>query len=131
MQSLTVVTRERIVAVDITAQIEDLVRKSGLAEGICHLSVPHTTAGIFVNEREDPAVATDINAALAKLAPHEGGYRHDEGNSDSHIKAVLTGNSVTLPVTGSWLTLGRWQGVFLAEFDGPRTRTVNVLLLKT
>ena len=130
MHSLTIVTRTRCVAMDITGEVEQLVRKSGVTEGVCHISVPHTTAGVFVNERDDPAVAEDLTAWLERVAPHVGPYKHDEGNTDSHIKAVLTGNSVSLPVTGGWLTVGRWQGVFLAEFDGPRTRTVNVILLK-
>lgn len=131
MQSLTVVTRERIAAVDLTAEVESLVRKSGITEGVCHLSIPHTTAGLFVNERDDPAVAVDIMTALTRQVPHEGGYRHDEGNSDAHIKSVLTGGAVSLPITGGWLKLGRWQGIFLAEFDGPRTRTVNLVILKS
>lgn len=130
MQTLTVVTKARVVAVDITRDIEQIVRKSGITEGICRLSIPHTTAGIFVNEKDDPAVAADIMDALTKLVPHRGSYSHAEGNSDSHIKSVLTGTSVTLPVAGGWLSLGRWQGVFFAEFDGPRTRTVNVVVTK-
>ena len=131
MQTVTVVTRTRQVAVDVTKDIEALVRKSGVSEGVCHISVPHTTAGIFVNERDDPAVAEDVMAALERLVPKAGPWKHDEGNSDSHVQSVLTGNSVSLPIAGGWLHLGRWQGVFLAEFDGPRTRTVNVLVLKS
>jgi secondary thiamine-phosphate synthase enzyme len=130
MQTLTVVTKARIVAVDITHEIEQIVRKSGITDGLCRVSIPHTTAGLFVNEKEDPAVATDIMETLSRLIPHEGPYKHAEGNTDSHIKSVLTGISVTLPVAGGWLTLGRWQGVFFAEFDGPRTRSVNVVVLK-
>lgn len=130
MHSLTIVTRARCVAVDITGEVEQHVRRSGVTEGLCHLSVPHTTAGLFVNERDDPAVAEDIMAWLEKAVPHAGAYTHDEGNSDSHIKSVLAGNSVSLPIAGGWLTLGRWQGVFLGEFDGPRTRTVHVVITK-
>ncbi len=130
MQTLTVVTKVRIVAVDITHDIEQIVRKSGITDGLCRVSIPHTTAGLFVNEKEDPAVATDIMEALNRIAPHQGPYNHAEGNSDSHIKSVLTGTSVTLPVAGGWLALGRWQGVFFAEFDGPRTRSVNVVVHK-
>jgi len=131
MQTLTVVTKARIVAVDITHDVEQIVRKSGIADGLCRLSIPHTTAGLFVNEKDDPAVATDIMEALSRIVPHQGPYKHAEGNSDSHIKSVLTGTSVTIPVAGGWLSLGRWQGVFFAEFDGPRTRSVNVVVTKT
>lgn len=131
MQSLTVVTRSRQVAVDVTKEIEALVRKSGVSEGVCYISVPHTTAGVFVNEKDDPAVAEDVMATLGRLVPRAGPWKHDEGNSDAHVEAVFTGNAVSLPISGGWLHVGRWQGVFLAEFDGPRTRTVNVIILKT
>jgi secondary thiamine-phosphate synthase enzyme len=131
MQTLTVVTKSRTVAVDITSEVEQIVRKSGITDGLCRLSIPHTTAGLFVNEKDDPAVATDIMDALNRMVPHEGSYRHAEGNSDSHIKSVLVGTTVMLPVAGGWLSLGRWQGIFFAEFDGPRTRTVNVVITKT
>ena len=116
---------------DITADVEGVVRKSGVAEGTCYLYVPHTTAGIFINERDDPAVAEDIMKTLDKLVPRTGKYTHAEGNSDSHIKSVLVGASVVLPISGGWMSLGRWQGIFFAEFDGPRTRTVQVTLPKT
>jgi secondary thiamine-phosphate synthase enzyme len=131
VQSLTVITKERVVAVDITKDIEALVRKSGISDGLCILTVPHTTAGVFVNERDDPAVAVDIMETLEKFVPREGKYRHAEGNSDSHVKSVLVGSSATVPIVGGWLSLGRWQGIFFAEFDGPRTRTLGVTLLKT
>ncbi len=130
-QNLTVVTKERVVAVDITKDIEQLVRKSGIADGLCFLHVPHTTAGVFVNERDDPAVAVDIMETLERVIPREGKYRHAEGNSDAHVKSVLVGSSASLPITGGWLSMGRWQGIFFAEFDGPRTRTLVVTLLKT
>ena len=130
MQTLTVVTKARIVAVDITGEIEQIVRKSGVTDGLCRISVPHTTAGLFVNEKDDPAVAQDIMEALTRLVPHEGPYKHAEGNSDSHVKSVLVGNTVTLPIAGGWLSLGRWQGIFFAEFDGPRTRNVHVVTTK-
>ena len=130
MQSITVNTKERLVAVDITGDVERLVRKSGMPEGLCYLYVPHTTAGIFINERDDPAVALDIMKTLDTMVPRAGKYQHVEGNADSHIKSVLVGSSVNLPIAGGWMNLGRWQGIFLAEFDGPRTRTVHVTLLK-
>lgn len=131
MESVTVKTQERLVAVDITGDVEKVVRKSGITEGICCLYVAHTTAGIFINERDDPAVAVDFMQTLDRLVPRTGSYQHAEGNSDSHIKTVITGSSVNIPIAGGWMTLGRWQGIFFAEFDGPRTRTVHVTLLKT
>lgn len=131
MQTITVTTKSRLQAVDVTKEIEQVIRKSGVTDGLCILTVPHTTAGIFVNERDDPAVPVDIMEALDALVPRTGKYQHAEGNSDSHIKGVLVGNSVHVPVSGGWMVLGRWQGVFLAEFDGPRTRTLNVTILKT
>jgi len=130
MQSLTVVTKERVVAVDITKEIEQVVRKSGIADGLVFLHVPHTTAGVFVNERDDPAVAVDIMATLERVIPREGKYSHAEGNSDAHVKSVLVGSSATVPVVGGWLSLGRWQGIFFAEFDGPRTRTLGITIVK-
>ncbi len=131
MQSITVTTRARIVAVDITKDVEQVVRKSGVSEGLCHLYVPHTTAGIFINEHDDPDVAVDIMNTLTGLIPHDGKYQHAEGNSDAHIKSVMTASSVMVPITGGWLGLGRWQGIFFAEFDGPRTRNVHVTVLKS
>jgi secondary thiamine-phosphate synthase enzyme len=129
-QSIAVSTKTRYEAVDITKEVEAVVRKSGITEGVCYLYVPHTTAGVFINEHDDPAVAYDIMETLEKMVPRNGKYTHAEGNSDSHIKAVMTGSSVTMPITGGWLGVGRWQGIFFAEFDGPRTRNVQVTILK-
>ena len=130
-QTVAVSTKSRYQAVDITKEIEQVVRKSGVTEGVCHLYVPHTTAGIFINEHDDPAVATDIMETLERMVPRKGNYTHAEGNSDSHIKSVMMGSSVTIPVSGGWMALGRWQGIFFAEFDGPRTRSVQVTILKS
>jgi secondary thiamine-phosphate synthase enzyme len=94
--------------------------------GVCHVYVPHTTAGITVNEGADPDVARDIEAALDRLVPKDAGYRHAEGNSDSHVKSALMGSSATVFVAGGRLELGRWQGIFLCEFDGPRERTLRI-----
>ncbi len=128
-QAITVVTKSRLVAVEITSEVEKLVRQSGASDGVCCLYVPHTTAGVFVNERDDPAVTTDIMDTLDKLVPRSGSYRHAEGNSDSHIKSVIAGNTALVPISGGWLNLGRWQGIFFAEFDGPRTRSVQVMVI--
>jgi secondary thiamine-phosphate synthase enzyme len=122
-------TQRRTQMVDITSEVEKALAASGCAEGICYLCVPHTTAGILINEGDDPAVARDIEAALDKLIPRDGGYQHAEGNSDSHIKTALCGTSAVVMVEGGRLTLGRWQAIFFAEFDGPRQREVRVKIV--
>ena len=115
--------------VEITAQVRDVVRASGVAEGIAVVWCSHTTAGITEQENADPSVRRDLLAALDRLVPREGDYRHPEGNSDGHIKSTLCGRDVTLIVEDGALVLGTWQGVFLCEFDGPRARTVAVKVL--
>ena len=114
---------------DVTAEVEKVVRESGCAEGVCYLYVPHTTAGVLINEGADPAVARDIEATLDRLVPHAGAYLHAEGNADSHIKTALVGSSETVWIEGSALSLGRWQAIFFAEFDGPRTRELRVKVI--
>ena len=109
---------------DITQDVNEALRRLGAAEGICQVFIPHTTAGVLVNENADPDVCWDILTWLDRIVPQEGGYRHAEGNSPGHIKSTLVGQSATLPVSGGRLALGTWQGVYLAEFDGPRERTV-------
>jgi secondary thiamine-phosphate synthase enzyme len=126
MQTLLVKTERRTQLVDVTAQVQKAVASSGVAAGVCHLYVPHTTAAITINECADPDVARDFEAAIDRLVPAHGPYRHSEGNSDSHVKSILVGASVTVPVEGGKLALGRWQGVFFCEFDGPRQRKLNV-----
>ena len=123
--SFEVSTSSRSQMVDITSKVREAVRGSGVSGGICVVYVPHTTAGVTVNENADPAVAADILECLERLVPR-GRYRHREGNADSHIKASLMGFSLALPVEGGDLSLGTWQGVFLCEFDGPRRRRVRV-----
>jgi secondary thiamine-phosphate synthase enzyme len=126
MQTLLVKTERRTQLVDVTAQVQKAVAGSGVKQGICYLYVPHTTAAITINECADPDVARDIEGALDRLIPKTGPYRHSEGNSDSHVKSVLVGASGAVPVEGGKLALGRWQGVFFCEFDGPRERKLNV-----
>lgn len=116
--------REEFIKLD--AQVRAIVEESGVEDGVCHLYVPHTTAGVTINEGADPAVSADILARLRHLAPRDAGYAHAEGNADSHIKATLVGASATVPVKGGRLVLGTWQSVFLCEFDGPRQRRVLV-----
>ncbi|HXG41990.1 MAG TPA: secondary thiamine-phosphate synthase enzyme YjbQ [Dehalococcoidia bacterium] len=126
---LRVRSRQQQCLEDITDQVREAVRRSGVRTGLCHLYVPHTTAGIVVNENADPDVARDIIERLEALVPRDGAYRHYEGNAHAHIKASLVGQWALLPVAAGDLALGRWQGIFLAEFDGPRERTVLVTLL--
>jgi len=102
------------------------VEGSGVTDGVCHVFVPHTTAGVTINEGADPDVAADLEAQLGRMVPHEAGYSHAEGNSDSHIKTALIGPACTAPVSGGKLALGTWQAIFLCEWDGPRTRKVEV-----
>jgi len=123
---LSIQTSRRTELKNVTAEIEAVVRESGCVDGVCHVYVPHTTAGVLINEGDDPAVARDIEATLDRLIPHRGNYEHAEGNSDSHIKTALVGSSETVPIENGRLALGRWQAVFLAEFDGPRTRDLRV-----
>jgi len=125
-QTIRVKTSRRTELKDVTAEIEAAVRNSGCSEGVCHVYVPHTTAGVLVNEGDDPAVARDIESALDRLVPHAANYVHAEGNSDSHIKSTLVGSSQTIFIENGRLALGRWQSVFFAEFDGPRTRELRI-----
>jgi secondary thiamine-phosphate synthase enzyme len=126
MQRIAVRTDRREQMVDITREVSDAVRQLGVASGAVLVYCPHTTAGIAVNEGYDPDVAADVLHWLAERVPHSAGYAHAEGNSDSHIKAIVTGGSQLLPVEDGELAVGRWQTVFLCEFDGPRQREVWV-----
>ena len=112
--------------VDITSDVDSVVKKSGVKHGICRVFVPHTTAGVTINENADPDVAADLIDGLARIAPANEGYRHAEGNSDAHIKASLVGSDKAVMVQNGGLSLGTWQAVYFCEFDGPRTRQVWV-----
>jgi secondary thiamine-phosphate synthase enzyme len=129
MQSFSLKSSQRTEFIDITHPVREVVQGSGIKEGLCHLFVPHTTAGITVNENADPSVRKDIMESLERLVPWYGGYSHSEGNAAAHIKATLVGCSQTLPVTRGDLNLGTWQGIYFCEFDGPRTRQVWVHVL--
>ena len=129
IKTLTVSTRSRTELVDITSQIQDVVRESGLSEGACVIYVPHTTAGLIINEGADPSVQRDILAQLEKIVPRDGDYRHLEGNSDAHVKASLVGGSQIVFVEEGRLVLGTWQTIYFAEFDGPRRRKVMVRVM--
>jgi secondary thiamine-phosphate synthase enzyme len=127
MTSFDVRTRNRNEFVEITDEVAAAVRTAGLRDGFCVVYCPHTTAAITINENADPDVVHDMLLWLERSIPHlQPGFRHGEGNSDSHIKASLVGSSATVIVEEGTLVLGRWQGVYLCEFDGPRTRTVHV-----
>ena len=130
MIALDVSTQARTELVDITAQVAQAVRQSGISEGVCHVFVPHTTAGITLNENWDPTVRQDILLTMDDhLVPPDPRHRHGEGNSPAHIKATLCGASATVIVSDGQLQLGRWQGIYLAEFDGPRRRRVWVKVM--
>ena len=122
MQSLTVVSARREQMLDITREVEALARAQGWSEGLLHLHCPHTTAGLTINENADPDVVRDMLAALARLIPERGDYRHAEGNSDAHLKASLMGPSLLVPIRNGRLVLGTWQAIYFCEFDGPRER---------
>jgi secondary thiamine-phosphate synthase enzyme len=124
--SVEIQTAERAELLDITGHVQSAVRKSGVQSGICVVYLPHTTAGLTVNENADPDVGRDMLEKLSQLAPRRGSYAHAEGNSDAHIKASMMGFSETFLVDSGQLVLGTWQSVFLAEFDGPRSRRVLV-----
>ncbi len=127
--ALTVKTTSKTQLIDITADIEKAIKVENLANGVCFLFVPHTTAAVTINENADPTVKSDILMVLNKIVPSQEAYRHAEGNSPAHIKASIIGPSEMIAVQGGRLKLGTWQGVFFCEFDGPRTRKIYVHLM--
>jgi secondary thiamine-phosphate synthase enzyme len=129
VHKISVRTTRRTELKNVTTEIESLVRNSGIQSGLCYLYVPHTTAGVIVNEGYDPDVARDMEGAFDRLAPDSPFFKHAERNSDSHIKTALVGSSETIFIEKARLALGRWQVVFFAEFDGPRTRELQVKLV--
>ena len=114
--------------IDITGQVRKIVAAGNVQNGLCQIFVPHTTAGVTINENADPDVVTDMLAALGKMVP-DLHYRHSEGNSPAHVKSSLVGCSITVPISEGRLCLGTWQGIYFCEFDGPRTRKVWVQLV--
>ncbi len=129
IRHIEVKSHARTEFIDITSELGELVRDANVVNGVCHLFVLHTTAGITVNEGADPAVQADITRHLSKLVPLDSRFSHSEGNSDAHVKATLVGTSQTLLIENGKLHLGTWQGVFFCEFDGPRTRRVAVKIV--
>ena len=130
MKIINVNTHARNEFVDITREIEKIVTSLGLSEGACLVYVPHTTAGVMINENADPDVMHDIDDFLRRMVPKSSNFAHMEGNSDAHIKSGLTGPSILVPISKSSLALGRWQGIYFAEFDGPRHRNVYITMLR-
>ena len=127
--TLHIETNSRVEFRDVTSQIEQLVEKSGIESGQCHVFVPHTSAAVLINENYDPGLRQDIADFLKELAPPDAGYRHNDGNCDSHLKAALLGATGTLLIENHRLLLGRWQGIYFCEFDGPRRRDLYVKLV--
>jgi secondary thiamine-phosphate synthase enzyme len=123
---ISVKTTARSEMVDITTSVQKEIARAGASDGVCVVYVPHTTAGITINEGADPSVCRDIIEKLNELAPPNAGYRHMEGNADSHIKASLMGSSVSVIIESGRLLLGTWQKIFFCEFDGPRNRKVHL-----
>lgn len=124
--TVEVKTSRRAQLLDVTEKVADAVKRAGVSDGVCHVFVPHTTAGVTINEGADPDVARDIEAHLARMVPKDADFAHGEGNSDSHVKTALIGPACTAPVRAGRLALGTWQAIFLCEWDGPRTRKIEV-----
>ncbi|MCX5782647.1 MAG: secondary thiamine-phosphate synthase enzyme YjbQ [Elusimicrobia bacterium] len=131
MQKITVRTKKRNEFIDITSEIQSIISKSKIENGVCLVFVPHTTAGITINENADPDVTSDIMSALEKIVPLKGNYSHSEGNSDAHTKASIMGSSVSVIIDKGSLMLGTWQGIYFAEFDGPRAREIWIHTVTT
>ena len=127
---INVRSKSRIELIDITDMVQDLVKREGITKGVCCLYVPHTTAGVTINEGADPSVQRDIQNALSRLIPHEMNYFHREGNADAHIKSTIVGISANVIIDEGKLLLGTWQAVFFCEFDGPRHRRIAVKILQ-
>lgn len=129
METLSIKTNKRNQIIDITRDIEKVVEKSGVRNGVCTVYCPHTTAGITINENADPDVKSDLLNALEKIVPNIR-FRHSEGNSDSHLKAALVGMNQSIIISNNQLVLGTWQGIYFCEFDGPRSRKIYIQIIK-
>ena len=126
MKKISIKTTSRNEFIDITQDINKYVRQSGIEEGTCTVFIPHTTAGITVNENADPDVRKDILNYLSRMVPRSEEFSHSEGNSDSHIKSSFMGCSKTFIINQSQIVLGTWQGIYFCEFDGPRNRNFYI-----
>ncbi len=130
LEKLMVDTNTRCQLIDVSKEIQAIINKHKIEQGTVHIFCPHTTAAVTVNENYDPSVPSDITNALSKLIPHHADYTHTEGNADAHIKSAIVGSSRTLFIKDGKIALGTWQGIYLCEFDGPRTREVWIKLIK-
>lgn len=130
MEKLNLKTGKRVELIDITQEVQDIVSKAKIKDGLCVVFCPHTTAGLTINENADPSVRKDLVDVLNRLVPEGAGYAHSEGNADSHMKSSLFGSSLNIFVEAGNLCLGRWQGIYFCESDGPRQRQVWIKLLK-
>lgn len=126
---LSVKTHAQTELIDISSDVKSIVRQSGVDQGICMLYVPHTTAGITINESADPSVQSDVLMVLNQIVPWKADYRHLEGNSPAHVKSTLVGPSELIAIENGNLVFGTWQGIFFCEFDGPRTRKLHVRIM--
>jgi secondary thiamine-phosphate synthase enzyme len=124
MREIEVITKAKEDLIDITPRVQEEIDSSGIENGLCLVYVPHTTAGVTINENADPSVREDLLMSVKKLVPDSLPFRHMEGNSPAHVKASLIGSSINLIIEESRLSLGTWQGIFFCEFDGPRNRKV-------
>ena len=129
IKRLEVQTSSRTQLIDITSQVKAFLRSVAVSSGVIVVYVPHTTCGITINENADPSVKEDITSFLSRIIPFDGTYSHAEGNSDAHIKSSVTGSSVTVIIESGSLILGTWQGIFLAEYDGPRKRSILIKVI--
>lgn len=130
MEKIDITTRRRTELIDITGEVQGIVRKSKVKDGICFIFCPHTTAGLTINENADPCVRRDISDTLNRLLPEGAGYSHSEGNADSHIKSSLLGSSLTIFIEGGQLAFGTWQGIYFCESDGPRSRQAWIKIIE-
>ena len=130
IERISIKTRGRTDLVDITSRVQAAVADSGVKTGLCFVYVPHTTAGVTINENADPSVRTDIIGVLDRLVPWEGGYAHTEGNSAAHVKASIMGSCASVPVEKGRMVLGTWQGIYFCDFDGPRSRSCIVKVME-
>lgn len=126
---ITIRSSKKVEFIDLTWRIEEEIKDAGVKEGFCIIYVPHTTAGITINENADPDVVRDIITRLDTIAPESANYAHTEGNAPAHVKASIIGSSASVIVENGRLVLGRWQGIFFCEFDGPRSRELYIKIM--
>lgn len=130
METISIATAKRCEFINITREIQKLVSASGTSSGAAYIFVPHTTPGVTINENADPDVVRDLAYALERAVPNTG-FKHSEGNSDAHTKALMTGASASVIIEDSKLVLGTWQGIYFCEYDGPRQRKVYIKIIKS